>query len=61
MEKKDYKTMSNSELRMEMESLTNMFEGKKLKLRAICEEMDAIEKAYIDAKQEIDTRKNTLI
>lgn len=61
MEIKDYKTMSNSELRMEMESLTNMFEGKKLKLRAICEEMDEIEKEYNKVKQELDVRKNTLI
>lgn len=61
MEIKDYKTMSNSELRMEMESLTNMFEGKKLKLRAICEEMDEIEKEYNKVKQELDVRKNALI
>lgn len=61
MEKKDYKTMSNSELKMELENLKNMFEGKKLKLREICEAMDCIEKEYIAAKQELDIRKNTLI
>lgn len=61
MAKKEYKTMSNSELKMELEKLKNMFEGKKLKLREICEAMDDVEKEYIAAKQELDIRKNTLI
>ena len=38
MEKIDYKELSNSEIKMRIESLKNEFEAKKIKLREICEE-----------------------
>lgn len=58
MEKIDYKELSNSEIKMRIESLKNEFEAKKIKLREICEEMDKIEKEYLLANNELSIRKN---
>lgn len=58
MRDKKYNEMSNSEIRMLIETLKNEFESKKIKLRTICEEMDEIEKEYLDANNELKVRKN---
>jgi hypothetical protein len=58
MREKNYNEMSNSEIRMLIETLKNEFESKKIKLRTICEEMDEIEKEYLDANNELKVRKN---
>lgn len=58
MRDKNYNEMSNSEIRMLIETLKNEFESKKIKLRTICEEMDEIEKEYLDANNELKVRKN---
>lgn len=57
-EKKDAKELSNSELKIYLKTLEDSFEGKKIELRAICEEMDAIEKEYLDAKHQLEIRRN---
>lgn len=60
-EKKDTKGLSNAELKIYLTNLENEFEGKKIKLREICEEMDAIEEEYLSAKQEMEIRKNLYV
>ena len=58
MEKIDYSSMSNSELKLQMESLRNIFESKKNMLRNICEEMGEIEKEYLKVTHELEIRRN---
>jgi hypothetical protein len=58
MEKKDCKILSNVELKLYLEVLNNSFEGKKQQLTKICEEMGEIEKEYLNAKHELEIRKN---
>lgn len=58
MSKVNYKEMSNSEIKLRIEVLKNEFESKKIKLRKVCEEMDEIEKEYLDANNELNVRKN---
>ena len=60
MKKKNYKEMSNSELKLQIESLRNIFESKKNMLKNICEEMGEVEKEYLDATHELKIRKNIL-
>ena len=60
MKKRNYKEMSNSELKLQIESLRNIFESKKNMLRNICEEMGEVEKEYLDATHELKIRKNIL-
>lgn len=58
MSKVKYSDLSNSELKILIETFKNEFEGKKIKLKEICEEMANIEKQYIDAINELNIRKN---
>lgn len=58
MEKKEYSVLSNSELKIYIEKLRNLFESKKIELKKICEEMGEIENEYIKATHEIEIRKN---
>ena len=60
MKKINYKEMSNSELKLQIESLRNIFESKKNMLKNICEEMGEVEKEYLDATHELKIRKNIL-
>ena len=60
MEKRNYKEMSNSELKLQIESLRNIFESKKNMLKNICEEMGKVEKEYLNATHELKIRKNIL-
>lgn len=61
MDKKNCKELSNAELKLYMKSLQDEFEGKKLSLRKICDEMDAIEQEYLRAKNESEIRKNLFV
>ena len=58
MNKVNYNEMSNSEIKMRIETLKNEFESKKIKLRQICEEMGELEKEYLEANNELSVRKN---
>ena len=60
MKKRNYKEMSNSELKLQIERLRNIFESKKNMLKNICEEMGEVEKEYLDATHELKIRKNIL-
>ena len=42
----NYSEMSNTELKLCLETLTQEFESKKAELISICESMDKIEKKY---------------
>lgn len=61
MEKRNYKEMSNFELKLQIESLRNIFESKKNMLKNICEEMGEVEKEYLNATHELKIRKNILL
>lgn len=61
MEKKNCAEMSNAEIKLYIEALTNEFDSKKIKLKEICDELDILEKQYLSAKHELDIRKNILI
>ena len=50
--------MSNAELKLEVEKLTNEFEAKKRLLVNVCEEMEAIERKFLSAKKELEMRRN---
>lgn len=61
MMKMNYSEMSNSELRLQIEKLRNMFESKRNTLKNICEEMNDIEKEYFRVVHELNVRKNLYI
>lgn len=56
-----YSNMSNADLKLAIETLTNEFDAKKNQLIKICEEMDEVEKKYLAVKHELDNRKNLFI
>jgi hypothetical protein len=58
MEKIKYNELSNTEIKLRIEVLENSFENKKNELIKICEEMNNIEKEYLEAKHELEIRKN---
>jgi len=57
----NYAEMSNTELKLCIETLNQEFEKKKADLIVLCENMDRIEKEYIKAKHELEIRKNLYI
>ncbi|MBP3630897.1 MAG: hypothetical protein J6J23_05360 [Clostridia bacterium] len=61
MEKKDCTNMSNSELKIYIETLRNEFESKKAELAKICEMMGDIENEYLSATHELEIRRNILL
>lgn len=61
MEKKDCTNMSNSELKIYIETLRNEFESKKAELAKICEMMGGIENEYLSATHELEIRRNILL
>lgn len=58
MDRTDYNNMSNSELKLCIETLQNEFGAKKSELIKLCEEIEDIQKRYNDANREINGRKN---
>ena len=58
MKKIKYNELSNPEIKLRIEVLENSFESKKNELIKICEEMNNIEKEYLEAKHELEIRKN---
>lgn len=50
--------MSNSELKLYMETLINDFNSKKNKIVNLCKDMENIEKKYLSVKHELNMRKN---
>jgi len=58
MDRTDYNNMSNSELKLCIETLQNEFDAKKSEWIKLCEEIEDIQKRYNDANREINGRKN---
>lgn len=58
MKKIKYNELSNTEIKLRIEVLENSFKSKKNELIKICEEMNNIEKEYLEAKHELEIRKN---
>ena len=54
---KDLTKMSNAELKLYINSLTNTFESLKKNIKTICEELVDVEKEYNRVNNEINTRK----
>lgn len=61
MENIKYNELSNSEIKLHIESLKNIFESKKNQLKKICEEMAKVEKEYLAATHELNIRKNMFL
>ena len=58
MDRTDYSNMSNTELKLCIETLQNEFDTKKSELIKICGEIEEIQRKYNDANREINSRKN---
>ena len=57
MEKKDYTTMSNNDIKLHMQSLENEFESKKAQIKQLCDELVEMENEYHRAENELNIRK----
>lgn len=58
MKQINYSELGNSEIKMHIENLKNEFEGKKLHLKEICDEMNEIEQEFMRASHELKIRRN---
>lgn len=58
MDRTDYNNMTNSELKLAMETLQNEFDIKKSEMLKLCEEIEQIQKKYNAINGEINLRKN---
>lgn len=58
MERKDYSSMSNSELKLLLETINNEFEAKKSSILRLCEELESLKLKYDNINNEINSRKN---
>ena len=56
MAKKDFKNMSNGEIKIEMKNLENEYESTKFKILKMVEKMKELDAEYIDAKKELTNR-----
>lgn len=50
--------MTDFQLKLEMESIENIFKSKKNLLIELCNEMGALENVYAEVKEEISAREN---
>jgi hypothetical protein len=57
MEAKDCSELTNSELKLYIQSLENEFSAIKAKIKLLCEDMEKIESQYELAQNEINLRK----
>ena len=58
MDRTDYNNMTNTELKLCIETILNKFEAKKSEMIKICHELEDIQKEYNDINNEINLRKN---
>lgn len=61
MKNMEYNEMSNTEIKLCMENLSNEFESKKIKLNELCNEMDELEREYLKAQKELEIRRNLYV
>ena len=57
MEVKDCSELTNSELKLYIQSLEDEFSAVKAKIKSLCEDMEKIEAQYELAQNEINLRK----
>ena len=58
MDRTDYNNMTNSELKLAIETLQNEFDAKKSEMLKLCKEIEDIQKKYNAINGEISLRKN---
>lgn len=58
MDRTDYNNMSNTELRICIETLQNEFDAKKNEIIKLCSELEDIQRKYNEINTEINLRKN---
>lgn len=58
MEKYNFKEMTNAELKIYIETFKQEYETKKNEILKMCEDMTKIEEKYLNAKHELEIRKN---
>ena len=58
MDRTDYNNMSNTELRICIETLQNEFDAKKNEIIKLCSELEDIQRKYNEINAEINLRKN---
>jgi len=56
MGKRNFKEMSNNEIKIEMRNLENLYENKKMKVVALINELKELDDEYINAKEELNNR-----
>jgi hypothetical protein len=57
MEKKDYTTMPNNEIKLHIQKLESEFEVKKAQIKTLCNELVEIENEFHKAQNELNIRK----
>lgn len=58
MDRTDYNNMSNTELKLCIETLQNEFDVKKNEIVKLCSELENIQRKYNEINAEINLRKN---
>ena len=56
MKKVDFKSMSNSDIKMEIKNFENKYESIKMDIFKLVEEMKELDKLYIEGKKELINR-----
>ena len=56
MGKRDFKNMSNGDIKLEMKNLENEYEGIKNKIFKLVEKMKELDNLYIEGKKELINR-----
>ena len=56
MSNRDFKNMSNGDIKIEMKNLENKYESIKIKVLKMIEEMKALDAEYINGKKELINR-----
>jgi hypothetical protein len=53
---KDYKKMSNAEIRIELKNLENEFESLKIKISSHLQKMNELDQSYLNGLEELKKR-----
>lgn len=61
MDKIDYKSMSNNDIKLKMKNLENEYEGIKNKIFKLVEKMKELDYLYTEGKKELINRSKGII
>ena len=61
MANKDFKNMSNGEIKIEMKKLENSYEKTKLEITDRIKKMEELDMLYSKAKNELNKRNQTML